>query len=467
MDQSPDHSRHANVDDSLIEELRGIVGERLSLGQSVRQQHGEDLSFHEGAAPDVVVFARSTQEVSDIVKVCAARRVPIIPYGAGTSLEGHLAALQGGVSLDLSAMDQIIATRHDDMDATVQAGVTRKQLNQNLHNTGLFFPIDPGADATLGGMVATGASGTNAVRYGTMRENVMALTVVRADGRIIQTGNRARKSSAGYDLTRLFIGSEGTLGIVTEVTVRLYGIPEFTLAAVVSFADIERAVNTVIQTMQMDIPIARIEFVDDVQMAAINTYSKLDYAEQPTLFLEFGGSEVTVREQVKLVEDLCLDNGGGDFRWAEKQEDRNTLWQARHDAAYAAMALRPGSKPWFTDVCVPISRLADCILATRRDIDNSPLTAPILGHVGDGNFHLALLIDPQDKTEFAAAESINSAMIHRAIDMGGTCSGEHGIGYGKKEFMSAEHGEALDTMRDIKRALDPDNIMNPGKIFDL
>ncbi len=467
MDQSPDHSRHANVDDSLIEELRGIVGERLSLGQSVRQQHGEDLSFHEGAAPDVVVFARSTQEVSDIVKVCAARRVPIIPYGAGTSLEGHLAALQGGVSLDLSAMDQIIATRHDDMDATVQAGVTRKQLNQNLHNTGLFFPIDPGADATLGGMVATGASGTNAVRYGTMRENVMALTVVRADGRIIQTGNRARKSSAGYDLTRLFIGSEGTLGIVTEVTVRLYGIPEFTLAAVVSFADIERAVNTVIQTMQMDIPIARIEFVDDVQMAAINTYSKLDYAEQPTLFLEFGGSEVTVREQVKLVEDLCLDNGGGDFRWAEKQEDRNTLWQARHDAAYAAMALRPGSKPWFTDVCVPISRLADCILATRRDIDNSPLTAPILGHVGDGNFHLALLIDPQDKTEFAAAESINSAMIHRAIDMGGTCSGEHGIGHGKKEFMDAEHGDALDAMRDIKRALDPDNIMNPGKIFDL
>ncbi len=462
-----DQPRNSNVDDDLIAALRGIVGDRLSVGQSVREQHGEDLSFHHGAPPDVVVFAQSTEEVSAIVKICAARCVPIIPYGAGTSLEGHLAALEGGISIDLGGMDKIIAIEHGDMDATVQAGVSRKQLNQHLHNTGLFFPIDPGADASLGGMVATGASGTNAVRYGTMRENVMALTVVRADGSIIKTGTRARKSSAGYDLTRLFVGSEGTLGIVTEVTVRLYGIPEFIISAVVSFADIETAVNTVIQTMQLDIPIARIEFIDEVQMAAINSYSGLEYAEQPTLFLEFGGTEAAVREQIALVGELCADNGGGDFQWAEKQEDRNALWQARHDAAYAAMALRPGSKPWFTDVCVPISKLAECILATRKDIDDSLLIAPILGHVGDGNFHLGLLINPDDPDEFAAAERINSRMIRRAIHMGGTCTGEHGVGYGKKEFMAAEHGDALDAMRDIKRAFDPDNIMNPGKIFDL
>jgi len=455
------------MDDNLIEALRGIVGDRLSTGLSVREQHSQDLSFHYGAPADVVVFAQSTEEVSSIVKICAARKVPIVPYGAGTSLEGHLAALEGGVSIDLSGMDKIIAINQGDMDATVQAGVTRKQLNQHLHNTGLFFPIDPGADASLGGMVATRASGTNAVRYGTMRESVMALTVVKADGSIIKTGTRARKSSAGYDLTRLFVGSEGTLGIVTEVTVRLHGIPESMLSAVVSFHDIETAVNTVIQTMQMGIAIARIEFLDEVQMAAVNSYSNLDYPEQPTLFLEFTGTETTVREQVQLVEDLCDDNGGGDFRWAEKQEDRNALWQARHDAAYAAMALRPGAKPWFTDVCVPISNLAECILETRKDIDDSILIAPILGHVGDGNFHLGLLINPDDEQEFAAAEYINRRMIQRAIDMGGTCSGEHGIGYGKKEFMEAEHGAALDVMRDIKRTLDPDNIMNPGKVFDL
>jgi len=462
-----DQHRNSNVDDALIEALRTIVGERLSSGQSVRQQHGEDLSFHHGEPPDVVVFAESTEEVSAIVKACAARNVPIVPYGAGTSLEGHLAALNGGVSIDLGGMDKILSIHQGDMDATVQAGVSRKQLNQHLHNTGLFFPIDPGADASLGGMVATRASGTNAVRYGTMRENVMALTVVKADGSVIKTGSRARKSSAGYDLTRLFVGSEGTLGIVTEVTVRLYGIPEFTSSAVVSFPDIERAVNTVIETMQSGIPISRIEFIDEVQMAAINSYSGLDYLEQPTLFLEFDGTEASVREQVETVGELCAENGGSEFRWAEKQEDRNALWQARHDAAYAAMALRPGSKPWFTDACVPISNLAECILATRKDIDDSPLIAPILGHVGDGNFHLALLIMPDDPEEFAAAERINDRMIRRAIDLGGTCTGEHGIGYGKKEFMKAEHGDALDTMRDIKRALDPGNIMNPGKIFDL
>lgn len=459
--------RNSNVNDDLINALGAIVGERLSTGESVRQQHGEDLSFHEGVSPDVVVFANSTEEVVEIVKICADRKVPIIPYGAGTSLEGHLAALEGGVSLDLSGMDKIINIEQGDMDATVQAGVTRKQLNQHLHNSGLFFPIDPGADASLGGMVATRASGTNAVRYGTMRENVMALTVVKADGQIIRTGTRARKSSAGYDLTRLFIGSEGTLGIITEVTVRLHGIPEFSSSAVVSFPDIESAVNTVIQTRQMDIPIARIEFLDEVQVAAVNSYSGLDYAEQPTLFLEFIGTETAVREQVEIVGELCSDNGGDNFRWAEKQEDRNALWQARHDAAYAAIALRPGCKPWFTDVCVPISKLAECILAARKDIDESSLIAPIVGHVGDGNFHVGFLIMPDDPEEFAVAERVNDRMVHRAIEMGGTCTGEHGIGYGKKEFMVAEHGNSLDTMRDIKRALDPDNIMNPGKIFDL
>ncbi len=462
-----DQAPNSKVDDSVIEALRGIVGERLAVGQSVRRQHGEDLSFHAGAAPDAVVFAETTEEVSGIVKICAARKIPVIPYGAGTSLEGHLAALEGGISIDLGGMDKIIAIHQGDMDATVQAGVTRKQLNRHLRDSGLFFPIDPGADASLGGMVATGASGTNAVRYGTMRENVMALSVVRADGGVIRVGSRARKSSAGYDLTRLFVGSEGTLGVITEVTVRLHGIPEFTLSAVVSFPGMEAAVNTVIETMQMDIPIARIEFMDEIQVAAVNAYSGLDYAKQPTLFLEFSGSQDGVREQIELVEGLCADNGGGNFRWAEKQEDRNALWQARHDAAYAAMALRPGSKPWFTDVCVPISKLAECILATRRDIDDSPLIAPILGHVGDGNFHLVLLINPGDRREIAAAEHINDRMIRRAIDLGGTCTGEHGVGYGKKEFMALQHGDAMDTMRDIKRALDPDNIMNPGKIFDI
>jgi len=455
------------IDENLLAELAAIVGDRLTTGQSVREQHGQDLSYHQGHAPDVVVYPKSTDEVSGIVKVCAAGRVPVIPYGAGTSLEGHLAALRGGVSIDLGQMNKIVSVNIDDMDATVQAGVTRQQLNCNLHNTGLFFSVDPGADATLGGMAATRASGTNAVRYGTMRENVLALTVVLADGRIVHTGSRARKSSSGYDLTRLMVGSEGTLGVITQVTVRLHGIPESTLAAVVSFPALDQAVKTVIETIQHGVPIARIELLDQVQMAAVNSYSGLDYPEQPTLFMEFQGTPTAVREQTEIVGEISTANNGSDFRWAEHQEDRDKLWQARHDAAYAALALRPGAKAWFTDVCVPISGLIDCITETRRDIDASGLIAPIVGHVGDGNFHLTLLIDPDDAGELKKACSINERMVLRAINMSGTCSGEHGIGYGKIEFMEAEHGEGVNVMADIKKALDPLNIMNPGKIINI
>lgn len=453
------------LDADFLDKLRDLVGERLSLGLSVRQQHGQDLSYHPGMPPDAVVFVASTQEVSHIVTLCAAYRVPVIPYGAGTSLEGHLSALHGGISLDLSQMDAIVELNTGDMDVTVQAGVSRKQLNTHLHNTGLFFPVDPGADASLGGMVATRASGTNAVRYGTMRDNVLALTVVMADGSIVHTGTRARKSSTGYDLTHLMVGSEGTLGVVTEVTVKLHGLAEAISAAVVSFPNLEGAVNAVMQTIQYGVPIARIEFLDEVQMAAINTYSKLDYPEQPTLFLEFNGSETSVKEQAELVKEVCTENGGGDFLWATRQDEREKLWQARHDAAYASMALRPGCKMWVTDACVPISSLADCILETRKDIDDSGLIAPIVGHVGDGNFHLAMLLDPDNPDEVASARALNDKMIQRVLKMGGTSSGEHGIGMGKIQYMDDEHGQGVAVMRQIKQALDPQNIMNPGKML--
>jgi len=453
------------LDKEFIEKLTALVGDRLSMGESVREQHGQDLSYHPGQPPDAVVFASSTEEVSEIVKLCAAHKVAVIPFGAGTSLEGHLAALNGGLSIDLSQMNEVLNVNIDDMDATVQAGVSRKQLQQHLHNTGLFFPVDPGADASLGGMAATRASGTNAVRYGTMRENVLALTVVLADGRIIHTGTRARKSSTGYDLTRLMIGSEGTLGVITEVTLKLHGVAEAISAAVVTFPDLEGAINSVIQTIQYGVPIARIELLDEVQMAAINAYSKLDNPEQPTLFLEFNGSEASVKEQTEVVRDICEENGGGDFQWATRHEEREKLWEARHNAAYASMALRPGCKMWVTDACVPISNLAECILATRRDIDDSGLLAPIVGHVGDGNFHLAMILDPDDKEEIKLAHGLNDKMIKRVLAMGGTCSGEHGVGMGKIEYMEDEHGEGVNVMRQIKQALDPDNIMNPGKML--
>jgi D-lactate dehydrogenase (cytochrome) len=443
--------------------LRQLLGDRLSTSSAVCAHHGKDESYHAPHAPDAVAFAHSTEEVAAIVKLCADRKTPVIAFGAGTSLEGHVAALAGGVCIDMSQMNQILRVGAADLDASVQAGVTRKQLNEHLRDTGLFFPIDPGADASLGGMAATRASGTNAVRYGTMRENVLALTVVLADGRVIRTARRARKSAAGYDLTRLFVGSEGTLGIITEVTLRLYGIPEAVSAAVCAFPSIEGAVDTVILTIQNGVPVARIELLDECQMAAINKYSKLDHKVAPTLFFEFHGSPAGVAEQAETVKAIACEHGD-DFRWATTSEERSKLWQARHDAYYAALALRPGSKGWATDVCVPISRLAECISETKRDLAQSPIPYALVGHVGDGNFHLVFMIDPNRPEEVAEASRLNDRMVARALAMEGTCTGEHGVGYGKMDFLIAEHGEAVSVMRTIKKALDPDGILNPGKI---
>jgi len=449
---------------AVIEQLRARFGERITTSAAVREQHGKDESYHAPAPPDAVVFAQSTAEVAEIVKLCAEHKVPVIPFGTGTSLEGHVAALEGGISIDLSQMNRVLRVSVEDLDCTVEAGVTRKRLNEYLRDTGLFFPIDPGADASLGGMAATRASGTNAVRYGTMRENVLSLTVVLADGRVIRTARRARKSSAGYDLTRLFVGSEGTLGVITEVTLRLYGIPEAILAAVCPFPSIEAAVDTVVATIQAGVPVARMELLDSGQMEAVNAYAKLDYVVAPTLFFEFHGSPRGVEEQVAQVKEFAGENGGTAFRWTATPEERSKLWQARHDAYYAALARRPGSKGWATDVCVPISRLAECIAETKRDLDQCSVPVALVGHVGDGNFHLAFLLDPNKPEEYAEASRINDRMVERAIAMDGTCTGEHGVGYGKIDFLIAEHGEAVAVMRTLKRALDPDNIMNPGKI---
>jgi len=456
--------RREAIDTSLLTELRQLLGDRLSTASAVCAQHGKDESYHAPHSPDAVAFARSAQEVAAIVRLCSNYKTPVIAFGTGTSLEGHVAALAGGVCIDLTQMDRILRVNAEDLDAVVEAGVTRKQLNEHLRDTGLFFPIDPGADASLGGMAATRASGTNAVRYGTMRENVLSLTVVLADGRVIRTARRARKSAAGYDLTRLFIGSEGTLGIITEVTVRLYGIPEAISAAVCAFPTIEDAVNTVILTIQNGVPVARIELLDEAQMAATNKYSKLNHKVAPTLFFEFHGTTAGVAEQAETVKSVAADYGGNDFRWATTPEERSKLWQARHDAYYAALALRPGSKGWATDVCVPISRLAECISETQRDLADSPIPSALVGHVGDGNFHLVFMIDPQRPDEIAEAGRLNERMVARALAMEGTSTGEHGVGYGKMDFLVSEHGEALSVMRSIKKALDPDNILNPGKI---
>jgi len=454
-------------DPGLHDSLRQLLGDRLTTSAAICERHGQDESYHQPHAPDAVAFAASTEEVSEIVKLCARYKAPMIPFGTGTSLEGHVAALKGGVCIDLSQMNRVLRVGAEDLDVTVQAGVTRKQLNEYLRDTGLFFPIDPGADASLGGMAATRASGTNAVRYGTMRENVLSLTVVLADGRVIRTARRARKSAAGYDLTRLFVGSEGTLGVITEVTLRLYGIPEAMSAAVCAFPTIEAAVGTVITTIQSGVPVARIELLDEAQIDAINKYSKLDNQVAPTLFFEFHGTTAGVAEQVAIVKEIAGDNGGSDFRWASTQEERNKLWQARHDAYYAALALRPGSQGWATDVCVPISRLAECIAETKRDLAQSSIPSAMVGHVGDGNFHLVFMIDPKQPEEIAEASRLNDRMVTRALEMEGTCTGEHGVGYGKIEFLPAEHGEAVEVMRTLKAALDPDNLMNPGKIVRL
>jgi D-lactate dehydrogenase (cytochrome) len=456
--------RRKPPDALLTASLREFLGDRLSTSAAVCAHHGKDESYHAPHAPDAVAFAQSTEEVSRIVSLCADRKTPVIAFGTGTSLEGHVAALAGGVCIDLSQMNQVLRINAEDLDATVEAGVTRKQLNELLRDTGLFFPIDPGADASLGGMAATRASGTNAVRYGTMRENVLALTVVLADGRVIQTARRARKSAAGYDLTRLFVGSEGTLGVITELTVRLYGIPEAVSAAVCAFPSIESAVGTVILTIQSGIPVARIELLDEAQIAAINKYSKLDHTEAPTLFFEFHGTPAGVTEQAQSVKMIAAEHGGADFRWATTSEERSKLWQARHDAYYAALASRPGSKGWATDVCVPISRLAECISETKRDLAQSTIPYALVGHVGDGNFHLVFMIDPNRPEEVSEAGRLNDRMIARALEMDGTSTGEHGVGYGKMDFLVAEHGAALDVMRTIKQALDPSGILNPGKI---
>ena len=466
MNKSTSPTDSTSLKDPCLQELQKLLGERLSMSNSVREQHGRDESFHASAPPEAVAFVENNEEVAEIVRICVQHQKPIIPFGTGTSLEGHVAALHGGVCLDVSGMNKVLEVNENDLDCRVQAGVTRKQLNQHLRNSGLFFPIDPGADASLGGMTATRASGTNAVRYGTMRENVLGLTVVTADGRIIRTGTRARKSSAGYDLTRLFVGSEGTLGIITEIQLRLYGVPEAISAAVCSFETMEGAVNTTISTIQMGIPVARIELLDEVQVDAINRYSDFDYALKPTLFFEFHGTEAWVKEQSEMVKEISTEEGGSDFQWSTQEQEKQKLWEARHNAYYAGLALRPGSKGWATDVCVPISRLADCILETRSDIEESKLTVPLVGHVGDGNFHLLFLIDPEnEEEELKLYQPLNDRLIERALRMGGTCTGEHGIGSGKIKYMEAEHGDSLDLMRQIKQAFDPDNLMNPGKML--
>jgi len=456
----------ASLPSDLIDTLRQTFGNRFSQGESVRLQHGRDESKHDPMLPDGVVFAESTEEVALVMGLCRQHQVPVIPYGVGSSVEGHILALRGGICIDLSGMNRIVAIHSEDLDATVQAGVTRKQLNDELKGTGLFFPIDPGADATLGGMAATRASGTNAVRYGTMRENVLALTVVTADGRIIKTGTRARKSSAGYDLTRLFVGSEGTLGIITELTVKLYPIPEAISAAVCAFPSVDAAVDTVIQTIQMGVPVARVELLDALTLQAINRYSKTTLPEAPTLFFEFHGSESSVQEQAELTQEIAQGNGGQDFQWSPRPEDRSRLWQARHDAYFACLQLKPGSRCFPTDVCVPISRLAECIHATNADIAQVSLPIALFGHVGDGNFHLVVLVDTANPKEMAEAEWINQRVVERALEAEGTCTGEHGVGLGKQKFLVQEHGEgAVAVMRALKQALDPDDLLNPGKIL--
>ena len=451
--------------DDFVEQLRAIASERVHLGEAIRLQHGSSETHFTPVLPDAVVMAHSTEEVVAIVRLCVDAEVPIIAFGAGTSVEGNITPVRGGVSLDLSEMNRILEVNPDDFDCTVQAGVRREQLNEHLRDIGLFFPIDPGANATIGGMASTRASGTNAVRYGTMREAVLGLRVVTPDGREIRTARRARKSAAGYDLTRLMIGAEGTLGIITEVTLRLHGIPEMISAAVCGFETIEGAVDTVVQSIQLGVPLARVEILDDVQMKAVNRRSDLGYPEVTTLFFEFHGSPAGVAEQVENVKMLAKANGGGEFRWSNLPEERSRLWKARHEAFYAAVALRPGAIGWATDVCVPIGRLAECISETKKDLEGTDIPAPILGHVGDGNFHVIFVLDPDSAEEEAEAKRLNRRLVERALAMDGTCTGEHGIGLGKQDWLVEELGDAVETMRMIKRALDPHNILNPGKIL--
>ena len=450
---------------TVIERLKDRFHDRLTTSAALREQHGRGEAYHATMAPDAVVFPRSTEEVAEIVKLCAQTRTPIVPFGTGTSLEGHVAALKGGVCIDLSRMDEIVTFHPEDLDVTVQAGVTRKQLNAYIRDSGLFFPIDPGADASIGGMAATRASGTNAVRYGTMRENVLSLKVVTPDGRIVTTRSRARKSSAGYDLTALFVGSEGTLGVITEVTLRLYGQPEHVASAVCPFPTVDAAVQCCIETIQMGVPVARVELMDARTVSAANAYSKLTLDERPTLFFEFHGSEAGTREQAERVQEIAAWNGGENFRWTLDPAERGKLWQARHDIHYATLALRPGAKAWGTDVCVPISKLADMLRRSGEDNAAASFPVTLVGHVGDGNFHHGYILFPDDPKEMAEAEELNRRLVEHALALGGTCTGEHGVGYGKIKFMRAEHGEAIEAMKLVKNAFDPLGIMNPGKVL--
>ncbi len=451
-----------------LADIRAFMGERLSTSQAVRDQHGKDQTWAPGASPDAVAFVQSTDEVQRIVSLCARDRVPVIAHGAGTSLEGHITAPFGGVTLNMTGMNRILEVNAEDLDCRVEAGVTRKALNLDLRDKGLFFPIDPGADATLGGMAATRASGTNAVRYGTMRDNVLGLTVVMANGEVIHTGTRARKSSAGYDLTRLMVGSEGTLGIITEVQLKLHGIPEAMTAGVCTFPSIDACCQATIETIQLGIPVARIELVDEAHIAALNAYSKLNLKVAPTLFLEFHGSTAHAREQIEMFRAIAEGHGATGFDWAEKEEDRAKLWQARHDAFWASRTLaKPGQEVFATDLCVPISRLAECVMATQADLAAEGMQGPMVGHVGDGNFHVVLFCNPDDAEEVARVKALYDRMIRRALAMGGTCTGEHGVGSGKIKYVELEHGRGVAVMRAIKQALDPDNIMNPGKIVTL
>ncbi|WP_330212115.1 FAD-binding oxidoreductase [Pseudomonas sp. Z18(2022)] len=457
---------HPPLPQSLLDELSQLLGNRFSTSASVREHHGSDISALDPMPPDAVAYANSLDDIVAISAACYRHDVPMIAYGSGTSLEGWLQASHGGISIDVSGMDQIVQIRVDDMDVTVQPGVTRKQLNAALHGTGLFFPIDPGADASLGGMAATRASGTNAVRYGTMRENVMGMTAVLADGRVIHTGGRARKSSSGYDLTHLLVGSGGTLATIAELTVKLHPIPEAISAAVCRFPTVDHAVRAVIQTIQLGVPIARIELLDALTMQALNAYSKTQLREAPSLFFELHGSEASVKEQIETVRLVADEHQGLDFEWAVHPEDRSRLWQARHDAYFAALALRPGCRSLTTDAVVPISRLAECIETTAADLAENGFLAPIFGHVGDGNFHALILVDPHNPDEVERAEAVAHRLAERAIAMGGSCTGEHGIGLTKQHFMPVEHGaNAVDVMQAIKAALDPKQLMNPGKIF--
>jgi D-lactate dehydrogenase (cytochrome) len=465
MLDTPTTPKQRSAPESLLAQLAAQLGDRFSRTEAVRRQHGHNFTWYDNQPPDAVVFVTSGDEVQEVVRQCAAHRVPVIPFGTGTSLEAQLNAPFGGISIDLSRMNAILAVRPQDLDCTIEPGVTRTQLNSFIRDQGLFFPIDPGADASLGGMAATRASGTNAVRYGTMKDAVLSLAAVMPNGDLIRTARRAKKTSAGYDLSRLLVGSEGTLGIVTELTLRLHPIPEAIAAAVCGFASLVGAVESAMAAIQTGIPVARIELLDALQIHACNLFSKLSLAEVPTLFVEFHGNQREVDEQVALFEEITREHGGTDFDFASKAEDRSKLWQARHDAAYASLALRPGAKAVATDACVPISRLAECVMETKADLDRERLVGTMLGHVGDGNFHVALLADANDADEMKRAKGFIERLAMRAIAMDGTCTGEHGVGQGKINYLETEHGAALAAMRAIKQAIDPDNIMNPGKIF--